>query len=186
MYRDGRYVHLNFAEAVRWFQAAADKGFGPAQNCLACRYRYGQGVKRDYAEALRWFKSAAEKNDADAEYNLFCMYDEGQGTSVDKQTAQLWLRRAHQHGHDGSIEFLGTENRDKLRLIGERGGLPPGETRNARAAFVAASCRLVRRTSTLFYYMRTRRRGHAFTKFACSPSNPPFLQRSCAPECVAS
>ena len=42
---DGR--EINFAEAVKHYQKAANRGFVPAQYELAVCYQKGQGVKKD-------------------------------------------------------------------------------------------------------------------------------------------
>jgi uncharacterized protein len=59
--RQGLGVAQNYAEAVRWYRAAAEQGLGQAQVNLGVMYRQGLGVAQDNAEALRWYRAAAEQ-----------------------------------------------------------------------------------------------------------------------------
>ena len=56
MYYDGKGVPENDAEAVKWFQLAADKGHPTAQFNLGAAYEYGNGVPQDIEQALRWYR----------------------------------------------------------------------------------------------------------------------------------
>ena len=44
MYRDGKGVAQDDAEAVRWFRRAAEQGYARAQQDLASAYYFGRGV----------------------------------------------------------------------------------------------------------------------------------------------
>lgn len=54
LYRLGRGVKRDFAEAAKWFRRAADKGISSAQNNLGLLYAEGKGVPRDYVQAYMW------------------------------------------------------------------------------------------------------------------------------------
>jgi hypothetical protein len=60
MYRDGRGVTKDEAQAFMWF-LAADQGNARAQFNLGNMYRDGRGVTHDYAEAIKWFASPPTK-----------------------------------------------------------------------------------------------------------------------------
>src|SRR3954471_8394800 len=53
-------VPQDFAEALRWYRVAAEKGNEDAQICLGDMYRLGQGVLKDPAEAERWYRTAGK------------------------------------------------------------------------------------------------------------------------------
>ena len=45
--------------ALRWYRAAAEQGFGPAQVNLGLMYGQGKGVPQDFAQAYAWCNVAA-------------------------------------------------------------------------------------------------------------------------------
>jgi len=45
----------DFAEALRWYRIAAEKGSAEAQFEIGVLYDTGQGVALDAAEAMRWY-----------------------------------------------------------------------------------------------------------------------------------
>jgi uncharacterized protein len=51
LYEEGQGVPQDYAEAVKWFQLAADQGLAIAQNNLGAMYYNGQGVPQDYVQA---------------------------------------------------------------------------------------------------------------------------------------
>jgi TPR repeat protein len=51
MHANGEGVPQNYAEAVKWFRSAADRGVSAAQYNLGILYARGQGLRQDYAEA---------------------------------------------------------------------------------------------------------------------------------------
>ncbi len=59
MYRKGRGVPQDDAEAAKWYRKAAAQGNAEAQNNLGGMYRKGRGVPQDYAEAVKWYRKAA-------------------------------------------------------------------------------------------------------------------------------
>ena len=66
MYESGQAVPQDYAEAVVWFQKAADKGNEVSQRNIAMMYLQGMGVTADKDEAIRWFKKAAAAGDEDS------------------------------------------------------------------------------------------------------------------------
>ncbi len=94
MYRDGRGVPKNDAEAVKWYRLAADQGLAVAQNHLGFRYFNGRGVSQNDAEAAKWFRLAAEKGNASARISLGAMYSNGRGVPQNDTEAVNWYRLA--------------------------------------------------------------------------------------------
>jgi len=67
-------VKQDHAEAVRWFQKAAEQGQADAQLNFGVMYASGQGLKQDHTEAVRWYWKAAEQGQAGAQFNPGAMY----------------------------------------------------------------------------------------------------------------
>jgi TPR repeat protein len=61
MYREGRGVPQNDAEAVKWFRKAAEQGYAGAQYSLGYMYANGQGVPQDYVLAHMWCNLAVSR-----------------------------------------------------------------------------------------------------------------------------
>jgi hypothetical protein len=93
----GRGVAQSDADAVRWFRAAADRGYAPAENNLGFLYAEGRGVPRDDAEAVRWYRRAADRDYAPAETSLGMMYAQGRGVAQsDSEALTLYSAAANQ------------------------------------------------------------------------------------------
>lgn len=59
LYRDGRGVSRDMAQAVVWYRKAADQGDAGAQGTLGLLYSVGMGVAQDYVEAYYWLDLAS-------------------------------------------------------------------------------------------------------------------------------
>ena len=106
MYREGRGVRQDDAEAVRWYRQAAEQGDAQAQTNLGLMYANGLGVRQDDAEAFGWFRQAADQGFAIAQTNLGVMYDDGRGVRQDRALAQEWYGKACQNGdQDGCNKY---------------------------------------------------------------------------------
>jgi uncharacterized protein len=57
MYRSGKGVKQDYAEAVKWYRLAAEQGDAGGQFGLGFCYEEGQGVARDYLQALQWYRA---------------------------------------------------------------------------------------------------------------------------------
>ena len=53
------YRARNYAEAVSWFNKAAEQGEADAQFLLGRMYYDGNSISQDYVEAYKWFSIAA-------------------------------------------------------------------------------------------------------------------------------
>jgi localization factor PodJL len=56
----------DYANAVRWFTDAAERGLADSQFNLAVLYENGLGVAKDDKEAYKWLLLAAQSGDAEA------------------------------------------------------------------------------------------------------------------------
>jgi uncharacterized protein len=68
MYRDGKGLPKNYAEAIKWFRLAADQGFAIAQYDLGLMYANGLGPQ-DYVQAHMWLSLSAAQDTQDAGKN---------------------------------------------------------------------------------------------------------------------
>jgi localization factor PodJL len=97
-YAEGRGIAPSLAEAVQWFERAANHGVAPAQYRLGSLYEKGQGVKKDLEAARRLYTAAAEKGNGKAMHNLAVLYAEGISGDPDYRNAAQWFRKAADHG----------------------------------------------------------------------------------------
>ena len=86
MYSAGWGVPENHAEAVKWFQLAADQGHAEGQRWLGEMYY----VSQNYADALIWFQRAADQENEYAQAMLGDMYSKGEGVPQDYVRAYMW------------------------------------------------------------------------------------------------
>ncbi len=112
MYRDGRGVPQDDAEAVRWYRLAADQGLADAQFSLGVMYAIGDGVPKDDAEAARWYRLAADQGYVSAQGNLGFMYDTGEGVPQDHVQAHMWFNLAASRS-TGELRDNSVKNRDR-------------------------------------------------------------------------
>lgn len=106
-YREGCGVAQDMAEAQRWYAAAAEKDYTPAQTSLGLLRAHGIGGKQDYAGAFKLLSRAAEKGDAIAQANTGIMLLNGNGTPADPAAAARWLRKAAEQGDAEAMFGLG-------------------------------------------------------------------------------
>jgi TPR repeat protein len=106
-YAHGEVVPQDYAEAIKWFQKAAQQGLDVAENDLGSMYVSGQGVPLDYKAAVKWFRKAAGEGLAEAENNLGVMYAAGHGVPLDYQEAARRFRKAAFKGSAGAQCNLG-------------------------------------------------------------------------------
>ena len=62
MYRRGRGVAENYAEAVRWYRLAAEQGNATAQVSLGYMYANGDGVPQNDVRAYMWYSVTAAQD----------------------------------------------------------------------------------------------------------------------------
>ena len=89
-YLFGMNVEQDSAEAVKWWQMAAEQGNADAQYALGNAYEDGKGIEKDFAKALKWYRLAAEQGDDGAQHSLAAAYFLGQGVIKDSVYAHMW------------------------------------------------------------------------------------------------
>jgi uncharacterized protein len=107
IYYDGGYVMQDYAEAVRWFSLAADRGDAESLFYLGVMYSEGKGLEQDYVKARECLLKAAEKTNSAAYHYLGQIYANGTGVTQDYNEALKWYRLAVRRGHSGSCVALG-------------------------------------------------------------------------------
>ena len=100
------YEKRNYAEAIKWYRNAAERGHAGAQYELGKCYANGDGVSHSYAEAVKWYRKAAAQDHAEAKYNLGVHYASGWGVPEDKYEAVKWYRKAAEQGNEPAQEAL--------------------------------------------------------------------------------
>ena len=107
MYEDGVVVTQDHAEAVKWYQKAAEQGVAEAQVNLGFMYAEGRGVSRDYGAAMKWYRKAAGQGVAKARFNIGLMHQNGWGVPADDARALKWTRQAARQGYADAQVNLG-------------------------------------------------------------------------------
>ncbi len=131
MFRNGKGVERDDAEAALWYRRAADQGDQDAQFNLAYMYDEGLGVPLDDAEAIRWYRRAAEQGNVDAQFNLAYMYEDGEGVQQNYAEAARWYGKGAAQGHAKSQLNLGL-------LYDEGNGVPLDDTKAVELYRLAA------------------------------------------------
>ena len=107
LYRKGRGVNQDYAQALFWYRKAAEQGDIVAQRYLGWMYFKGEGVVLDYRQSAEWYHKAAEQGDANSQGNLGWLHRHGRGVVQDHQAAVKWYRKAAEGGSDWAQRDLG-------------------------------------------------------------------------------
>ncbi len=95
------------AEALMWFQRAAQSAYAPAEVNLAVMYINGWGVGQNYGIALHWLHRAADQGDGRAYYNLGILYLQGNGVPKDAAEAVKYFQKGAEAGDSSAETNLG-------------------------------------------------------------------------------
>lgn len=107
LYRDGKGgVEQDYAEAMRWYRMAAEKGDVNGQYNLGLMYATGDGVEKDYKEAMILFVMAANQGDAKSQAAIGAMYQNGTGVEQSDKEAMKWYRKAEKQGNPYAIQNI--------------------------------------------------------------------------------
>lgn len=89
------YDSGDYAESLRLFKTAADKGDAAAAWNLYVMYLNGDGVEKDETKSFRWLLRSAELDDADAMFSLaVCCYQGIPGKESDYKRSLFWAKKA--------------------------------------------------------------------------------------------
>ena len=106
-YAEGRGVAVNYGEAAKWYERAAQKGIVPAMFRLGTILEKGLNGKKDVDAARRYYVLAAERGNAKAMHNLAVLDADGGGKGPNYKSAAVWFRKAADHGVADSEYNLG-------------------------------------------------------------------------------
>ena len=101
-YLKGIGVGKDKQEAIKWLQAAATRGYEPAQQALE-----DIEEEEDTPEAVARTRKAAELGDDEAQCNLGIRYYEGKGVRQDIKEAVKWYHKAAEQGNAKAQNNLG-------------------------------------------------------------------------------
>ena len=95
----GQGVEKNEAEALKWYQKAAEAGNAYAQaNMGVFCQTGGGGMAKDIAKAAEWFDKAAKQGNAHAQFYLARLYENGNGVEKNISKATELYGKAAQGG----------------------------------------------------------------------------------------
>jgi localization factor PodJL len=106
-YAEGKGVAVNYDEAAKWYDRAADAGIVPAMFRLGTLYEKGLGGHKDIDAARRYYIRAAERGNAKAMHNLAVLDADGGNKGPNYKSASEWFRKAADHGVADSQFNLG-------------------------------------------------------------------------------
>jgi localization factor PodJL len=106
-YAEGRGVPVNYEEAVKWYERAADKGVVMAMFRLGTMVEKGLGTAKDPDAARRHYVKAAERGNAKAMHNLAVLDADGGGRTPNYKSASVWFKKAAERGVADSQYNLG-------------------------------------------------------------------------------
>ncbi|MDI2091736.1 SEL1-like repeat protein [Commensalibacter oyaizuii] len=115
LYNEGNeHIAQDYAEALMWYEKAADSGHAKAQCRLGMMYEQGHGVEQDINQAFEYYQKSANQGDAEAQFRLGVLYNDGYGVDVDDEevdfdygTAVRWYKKAAHQNHVMAQWFLG-------------------------------------------------------------------------------
>jgi localization factor PodJL len=106
-FAEGRGTAVNYEEAIKWYERAADKGVVLAMFRLGTLLEKGLGTKKDPDAARRYYQQAAERGNAKAMHNLAVLDADGGGKGPNYKTAANWFKKAAERGVADSQYNLG-------------------------------------------------------------------------------
>lgn len=106
-YERGNGVEQDPAQAIKWYQAAAQAGDADAMEELGNLFFRGQLVQKDTAEAAVWWAKAGDAGNSEAMASLGKLYLGGYGVPEDSARAFEWFHRGAVGGNAIAMSSLG-------------------------------------------------------------------------------
>jgi uncharacterized protein len=120
VYLTGELIKQDYAKAVKWYLAAANKGDGSASEKLAYMYDRGLGVSVDKAQVIQWLQRGADLNYAPAAYELAMEYESGKDVAPDPLKARKLYEQACYLAFTPAFSALGRFYADGLGVKVDR------------------------------------------------------------------
>lgn len=95
---EGKTLHKDDREAIKWLFKSANQGDSDAQNNLGVAYHNGEGVEKSDAEAFFWYQKSALQGNPAGQNNLGFAYHLGQGVKQSDTQALRWTQMAAAQG----------------------------------------------------------------------------------------
>ena len=86
------------AQAIEWYEKAAQRRHAPSLVALGKIYEFGEGTSRDLPRALQLYKSAAAAGDGEGMASVGFLYNTGKGVARDQRRARKWYSDAAKAG----------------------------------------------------------------------------------------
>jgi hypothetical protein len=99
---DSRVEFFSVADAVYWYEKAAEQGHTKAQWLLGACYSQGLGVVQDSDKAEYWLLKSAQSGDIEGQYSLGGFYF----MKPDIVKAEYWIGQAAAQGHKEAKDML--------------------------------------------------------------------------------
>lgn len=107
IYANALGVTQDYAQALRYFTAAADAGYAKAQYYEGILYENGLGRDQDYKQAMSCFRQAADQDYAPALNQIGYLYYNGFGVDADPSQAAYYQKLAAAQGYAPAQVNLG-------------------------------------------------------------------------------
>ena len=108
----------SYAEAYKWYEAAARQGNPDGINGVGCCYKNGFAVDKNEEYAVQLFAKAADKGSERAQYNLAMAYYSGKGIDLDWEKAYFLFKKLAENGEPNSQYMVG-----KYHMINQLGSI---------------------------------------------------------------
>jgi TPR repeat protein len=96
-------IQQKYAEAMKWYKRAAERGDAKGQTNLGTMYIEGKGIKKDYREGIKWLQIAAKQREPMSLYNLGVLND----LNKEYSEAIKWYKQAAEQGQSFGQNNLG-------------------------------------------------------------------------------
>jgi len=97
-YAEGRGIAVNYGEAAKWYDRAAQKGIVPAMFRLGTILEKGLNGKKDVDGSTALLRAGSRARNAKAMHNLAVLDADGGGKGPNYKSAAVWFRKAADHG----------------------------------------------------------------------------------------
>lgn len=99
LFEDSDDVPQDYQQALKWYQAAVDKGNNQANYSIGNLYANGNGVEKDDAKALAYFEKWAAQGDVNDQLDFGMMLRDGVKVKQDYVRAMFWYQKVEATGN---------------------------------------------------------------------------------------
>lgn len=110
----------DYAQAIIWYEKAAEQGEAYSQVTLAHLFYDGTAVPRDLAKAFKWAEAAAKAGINDTRILLAHMYKNGEGVAADAQKAYALFSASLRDAYAEQRPYLVIEMADLEKVLSKQ------------------------------------------------------------------